>query len=535
MAGFCQIWKNPYGVGMRKSIMLPLLCLAAFMVVGFVPTPDVKMDNAKAGMGEELVPPASAFISPNGARLEVRQQVPVRHANGKSIVTFILPPGASNLELNVPGHVVSRWSTTPVLLDADRQGAGRRVKIEKEKVEINAQLMTVNSRIALWQAPPKSASTEEMNRLQAAMAAEMPRLVLEQAELQRRLKLVDEELARMPQISGLGERVRVVLADAAPEGQNVEILYAYYHDSCGWEAIYDFNAKPDEGSGDVIDVRLLAEVWQFTGMDWKDTQITLSTRGYGPREPQPLPEWIVDSQQKRLQPRAAMLGARAAVPMAANAISAAGEMAPVDVNTESVYASWKLSETGLPQGRSRLQITSAAWKAPLQWLARPSRDSSQVWLFATYQLPPDQAWPAGQAQYNVSGQNVGMGMFQPRSGEASLYFGADPRVTVQTTTDTQKRGESGFINTSKSWTWAWTYTITNQHNKEIKVKVERPVPVIVDEDVTVSYKNTPQAVIDNKKHMLYWEVEVPANGKTAIEHSITISSPTKLPLLPDVP
>jgi len=520
---------------MRKIIIFPLLCMAALMTAGFVPTPDMKMDNVKKNVGDELAAPVAALISPNGARLEVRQQVTVRRFNGESAVIFTLPPGASNLQLAIPGHVVSRWSTTPVLMDSSHPIAGRRARVEKERVEITSQLMTVNSRIALWQAPPKSASAEDVNRLQAAMAAEMPRLVLEQSDLERRLKLVDEELSRMPQISGLGERVCVVLADDAAEGQNVEVNYSYYHDDCGWEAIYDFNARPDEGSGDIIDVRLLAEVWQFTGMDWKDTQITLSTKGFGPREPRPLPEWIVDSQHTpRPQARAAMLSAKA-MPPADNARGEIAGMAAVDVNTDSVYASWRLSEKGLPQGRSRLQITSAAWKAPLQWLARPSRDSSQVWLLAKYTLPADQAWPAGQAQYNVSGQSVGNGVFQPRSGEATLYFGADPRVTVLTTADSQKRGESGFINTSKNWTWAWTYTIANQHNKPVKVRVERPAPIIVDEDVTVSYNNKPQAGMDKKRHMLYWEVDVPANGKIAIEHAITISSPTKLPLLPDIP
>ena len=119
--------------------------------------------------------------------------------------------------------------------------------------------------------------------------------------------------------------------------------------------------------------------------------------------------------------------------------------------------------------------------------------------------------------------------------KATLYFGADPRVNVRTFDDSRTKGESGFIKTSKTWTWAWTYTITNQHNRPVKVKVERPAPIIVDQDVTVTYNNTPRAVEDQKKHMLVWEVTAPANGRTAIQHDVTISSPTKLPLLPDIP
>ena len=160
---------------------------------------------------------------------------------------------------------------------------------------------------------------------------------------------------------------------------------------------------------------------------------------------------------------------------------------------------------------------------------------SRVWLMAKYVLPPQQAWPEGQAEYSVDGQSVGQGLFRPRGGEATLFFGADPRVSVTTTADSRKRGESGFIDKSKNWTWAWTYTLTNSHSKALTVRLERPAPMIVDQSVSVSYDDTPPSQKDEKKHMLFWEVKVPADGKASVHHSVTISSPTKLPLLPDAP
>lgn len=490
-------------------------------------------DSTPGTTAFEPVAPHTAYVSPTGARLDVRQKARVRLVNGKSQVDFVLPPDSANLQLTVPGQTISRWSSTPALFDPTSAMAGRRARVEASRVELTAQLMTVNSRIALWQAPPKSASAHDVELLQSAMAQEMPKLVLEQAALERKLKLVNEELARMPEASGIGERIRVVLNQDLPEGQEVEVLYSYQHDSCGWDAIYDFNAKPDEGTGDIIDVRLLAEVWQFTGMDWKDTKIILATKGHGPREPYPLPEWIIDSQARH-QPRV-LSATRAKANAVTMAEDAAPPMAAVSINTDAVFAEWTLAETGLPQGRSRLQITSAAWKAPLQWLSRPSRDNGQVWLVANYQLPADQAWPDGQAQYNVDGQSVGNGIFRPRSGEATLYFGADPRVTVVTDSDSRKRGSAGIIATTNTFTWSWKYTISNQHSRPIKVKVERPAPVVVDENIRVSYNDNPAAVLDTKEHMLVWEIPVPANGKGIIDHAVTLSSPGKLPLLPDIP
>lgn len=494
---------------------------------------------AASGGGGQVVPmlyepvfPRRALVSPTGAMLDVEQKAKVYSLDGKSVVDFTLPPDSTNLQLVVQGHLVSRWSTSPVLLSETGQAGGRRAQVEREQVEINARLMMVNARLGLWQALPKTANAQEVEQLQEAMQQEIPKLALEQAQLQRRLKLINEELSRLPQGSGIGERVQVVLAEKLPEGEDITLNYSYFHDGCGWEAVYDFNARPDEGSGDEIDVRLLAEVWQFTGMDWANTKITLATRGFGPREPQPLPEWVVDSRKK---PEPVVLAAPRAMANKARGIATMEAAAPVAENADAVYARWELVETGLPQGRSRLQISQSAWKAPLQWLARPTRGNSSVWLMAKYHLPANQAWPTGLATYSVDGQPVGSGQFRPGSGEAVLYFGTDPRVTVRTIADARKRGESGIINTSNNWDWSWTYVITNQHKKPVTVIVQRPMPIVVDEGVKVTFKNEPAAVEDKKEHMQIWTVNVPGGGKSEIHHAVTISSPTKLPLLPDVP
>lgn len=517
---------------MKKTVRVVALCAALLLAAA----PGAWAQAMGEAAPDEMAAPESAIISPTGARLNVVQKAVVKTLNGHPAVQFALPANAANLQLSAPGHTIVRWSTTPVLLNGANPLAGRRAQIEKERIETNAALMTVNSRLALWQAPPKSGSAQEISQMQASMQAEMPGLALEQARLERRLRLINEELARMPAASDLGERVRVILAGDVREGTEIELRYSYNHDGCGWEAVYEFNARPEEGSGDNIDARMLAEVWQFTGINWTDTEITLATLGFGPRQPAPLPEWVIDSATPKPEPRPLAGNASARVMKAEAAhLDAAPAHGIAVADTSSVYASWKLAERGLPQGRSRMQISSSAWQAPLQWLARPSVNNSRVWLVAKYDLPSNQAWPAGLAEYSVDGQSVGSGEFQPRGGQATLYFGSDPRVSVKTTTDSRKRGDTGIIRTSKTWTWAWTYTITNQHDKPVRVRVERPAPMIVDQDITVSYKNNPPAMEDRKEHMLYWVVDVPAHGKTEIEHSVTLTSPTRLPLLPDIP
>lgn len=492
-----------------------------------------------------LAVPVKAVISPHGARLDATQEIEIVNRDGQPTLEFVIPADAENLSLSVADHTIARWSMSPVILHASSHNASVRTRAEHTRDELISKLTTVKAQLAVWEAQTSDANPQDLQQRQSLMQSQMPALVAQREALQRNLTLVERELSEMPSNPGVGQLVTVTLTSASKIGERAKIIYSYDLTRAGWQAVYDFNAMTDNDSGDMVNVRLLAEVWQYTGMDWTGTEINLVTIGGGPREPAPLVKWVVGAPapEARPAPRAAK-SSKTNIAAGAQALKAApvAEMedlappvAPVSAHTDSVYASWALATRGLPEGRSRIAISSDTWKAPLQWLARPSVDNNRVWLLAKYDLPPNQAWPTGIAQFSVDGQNVGDGVFNPRGREATLYFGADPRVNVHTTVDSNRQGETGFINTSKTWTGAWTYTISNQHDKAVKVRVERPAPMLANDDITVSYKDTPPSEKDEKEHMVYWLADVPAHGKTVIQHSVTISSPEKLPLLPDVP
>lgn len=485
-----------------------------------------------------MISPFAALVSPNGARLDVSQKALVEDFNGECGLSFIIPANADNLQVEAPGLSIVRWSSSPALPRKASGLAQMRAKVEKERAELAARLLTLKARLGLWQG--QLTEGQDIQQRESLMGEAMPGLDVERAAVEEKLKDIDQELAEMPPVYGAAKKINVIFADARDRGREVEVKYSYTLPNCGWQAVYNFNARPDEGKGDMIDARLMAEVWQYSGMDWRDTRITLSTSGVGPREPAPLPKWIIDSTAQKPQPRVMAASARGADHAVADEaapmmLKVAPPNAPVSASVEGVYARWTLSSRTLPEGRARLEILADAWKAPLQWLARPSMGDSRVWLLAKCELPTDRAWPRGLAEYSVNGQSVGQGDFTPKGGEAVLYFGADPGVNVKTIMAGKKQGESGIITTSKTWTWAWTYVIQNQNNKPVKVKVERPAPMIVDEGVTATFNNKPKAQEDKTEHMLYWIVDVPAHGETKIDHSVTITSPTKLPILPDVP
>ena len=489
-----------------------------------------------------LASPHAAIISPNGARLLLSETASVDKRDKLNKISVTIPGDATNLDIAVPGHTIVRWINTPIVLKSSSGHMTRRAELEKTRDSLIANLETVNARIAVWKNQTQAANPQELTNRQSLMQQQMPGLIEERETLQFSLDQVQNELAGMPAPSGTGQLIEVFLEDDSRDGARVRVDYSYDIHSCGWTPIYNFNANPDTDKNNLVNVRLLAEVWQYTGIDWTAAEITLASRGEGPREPRPLRQWRVNNEPEKPVVHESATNAQPRARAAAHAtfamdrdFAAAPKAAPVIADSSNIYATWKLSAKGLPEGKSRMLISEDKWEAPLEWLCRPTRADNNIWIMAKYTLPSGKAWPAGLAQYNLEGQNIGEGQFSPNGGEAIMYFGADPRMSVQMVVDSDRQGESGFINTSKTWTGAWTFTLHNAHSIPIKVRVERPEPILGNDNITVSYKDNPKARINQKEHMIYWDIDVPANGKATIEQGVIISSPVKLPLLPDVP
>ena len=451
--------------------------------------------------------PQSVQLSPNGGLFMVQEDAAVTTENGMSVISLVLPAGAENLRLQIPGQTIARWTFTPQPLKHDGALSRLREKLRMEKEDIEKKLVTVTGRMDLWKENPKLETYKEKEQTDKMLQAILPALHEEHNALQQRQKLVNEELGQLEKSAALGKRVSVIL-HKAPAGGKVRVEYSYTLSHCGWRPVYSFSARTEGGGNKDINVRLMAEVWQLTGIDWKNVRLSLVTRGMGPREPAALPRWTLDSNAKADSRKAASAHAfrgrgaglqdtavalEEAPSSAKEAPLEAAANAPVTLASDGLYASWDVSANGLEEGRSRLLIVEDNWQTPLQWLARPGRRDSRVWLVAKYTLPAGQVWPDGHAEFSVNGQSVGSGVFKPVKGEARLFFGEDPRVTLTATDDTRTRGESGFIDKRRHWRWAWTYTLTNRHGQPVTVRLERPAPVAVDERITVRHEDEPAA------------------------------------------
>ncbi|MBR3663077.1 MAG: DUF4139 domain-containing protein [Desulfovibrio sp.] len=482
-----------------------------------------------------LVPPKAALLSQQGAILRVEQKALVEEHNGKSRLTLLVPAKAENLRIEVAGARIVQEENFPCKLTATSARAKRSLELKARLEGANTRLALVQERLKIWNIIPKNLGPADIEAWDSKKMQVLTALVPEAEALEREIQELTEELKSLPKPESTGKCVRVTLADRVKD-THLPVTYSYALNNCGWRAHYAFAIAPEKAKDRVV-VRLMAKVWQESGMDWTDTEITLVTGSKGKLAPPPLRSWVLEAREERSKGREkAMYEESAAMPaaMMANARRSDSHSLPQQ-DTSGIYASWLLPARSLEQGESSMLISQKEWESPLLWIARPGISQGQVYLMARHEIAEGEVWPDGEAVFSVSGQETGKGQFAVKGPELVLYFGCDPRVSLEVVQDKRKRGESGFLGRDKTWTWAWTYVLHNSHSQPVRVRLERPDPQIVQEQISVRFEEKPKADVDAKKHIRFWELEVPASGTQTISHSLTIKAPESLLFAPTAP
>ena len=473
--------------------------------------------------------PKQVSLFPTHALVQGEEELEVRVRDGVGRVELFVPENARNLQFDLGDVRLASWRSRVAPAAVADGDARRRQDLLARKRAVEGELEAVSARLGLWTAHAGERSLEALEKLDARMAEVIPRLRERQAALQRELKTISNVLASLPRVTESGQLV-ILLLDGAPAGK-VRVRYAYTLDNSGWDPVYDLDARPEEGT---VRVLLTARLRQNSGMDWRGCDLSIVWQDARPLDAPALPVWRVDDGPvPRPYARAAAEFKAAPVVLAARADSAPNApAAPVPVLDKGTYARWDLGRVTLPQGQERLVLRQEEWKAPLQWVARPDEQGSPVWLMVERALDST-PWPSAQAEFSVDGLPVGSGRFVPEGNEVRLYFGVDPRVSVTTTTDDKRRGETGIIGKRQTWSWNWTYTVHNARAQAVTVRVERPEPLPVNKSVEVSLDGT--RAQKGEDHSLFWKVEVPAGESRSISHGVNVSAPAELGLSPVAP
>lgn len=467
-------------------------------------------------------------LYPAGGRVQMVEELKV--SDGE--ITFVLPSGADAGSLNLvldKGSVLSR-EIIPVAGKDSPDVARLREELEQAEqkaARLEGALAGIRSRMALWENPGPGVNPEVLDALEARMQERLPALYEELAALKPRFEEAGKEVERLRRmLEQKGEHREEVRVTARVDGVSgvVRAHCSYTLFNCGWRPVYRLDAHPDRN--EIVFVQE-AEISQSTGRDWR--QVELALRSGSPDDglaPQSLGSWIL-RPYRRPELRAAPMAAGMEVNDAAVSLKAS---ARVPQQEGASYSSWELGTRSIPAGTPvRLSLDDSTWKAHFVRVARPSSSPNAVFLMAEVTLPETLTLPSGEALYLVDGSPVGSCLFSMSGHDGEIYFGTDPRVTVDMKLDVRQSGRKGFVDRRQTRVWTWKLDVANRHSMPVDVRIEDPAPRSADEAIKVSTASSPQP--EEKDHVLVWNLNVPAGKKMAIEHTVEASAPDTMELL----
>ena len=317
---------------------------------------------------------------------------------------------------------------------------------------------------------------------------------------------------------------------------NITIDLTYLVNHASWEPTYSIRAS--EG-GESITIDYDAKVVQYSGEDWKDVNVTLSTaqpqRSASP--PKPVP-WFVDVKQpppptampsdkssRRMGERDTemyMLESRATLSVESQLNRAASA---ASVNGDGPAISFTLPRTiTVPSNRSDTQKTAIASIETTASLFRVAVPMITDSVFIRSEVTNDSLFILlpGEASIFHGSDFVGRTVLPTVAPSETfpLDLGIDPKIVATRTLIEKITSSTGLFGSSKETLYDYRLTISNGHDTALDVHVWDRIPVSRNEDIEVELKNQSAHLSTNVKYLqtdfprglLRWDLSIPANS-----------------------
>ena len=437
---------------------------------------------------------------------------------------------------------------------------------DKPRIKTLTDSLTILGRLVADEQDKKAVLAEERKLLQSnqALASEEEGLDIEElkraaaffrqrmTDLADRIRKSDRTVAKYnvrkgqinKQLKELNYRknrksndIRVVFSTYSTRKVPVELKYVV--SNAGWGPRYDLRAQ-NTSSPVQLDYR--ADVYQNTGVDWEQVDLTLSTGNpnLGGSQPE-MSQWNLYVYSP---PPPAPKKARAKMESRAYDMDKSSdddaeydemeeepeeEGLSYSFNTATTLADYTQVTEGattaqfaigirqdIPSGGKAQQVSVASHELPADYrhFAVP-RSCSDAYLLAEVTEWEKLNLLAGPVQIFFEGTYVAESRIDPTVTSDTLRFsmGRDPRVIVQREQLKDYR-ESRILGTNKERTFAYKTTIRNTKPEKVVLRLEDQVPISQDKNIVVKVEEISGASRNEDTGMLEWDMELgPSESK----------------------
>ena len=364
----------------------------------------------------------------------------------------------------------------------------------------------------------------------------------EKAALEKRIKALQQQIkengGRKFEKSGI-----VTLQVNSPKKQTIAANVKYYTPAAAWEATYDLNITDLHSP---IGLIMKAHVFQFTGIEWKNVRLTLSTNTPSSNNVAPeLSTWWLQQEVQRTM----LYGARSA--KSTTAYSLQNEVAGVEVlnvvedeapavaqstiqryvsaEQQALSVEYAISLPYTIDGNGKDQTIALLERqiedVTFNYYAAPSADA-HAYLVAYITNWQKEQLPDGRANLTYAGTYFGETLLATNNDEARvrLTLGDDKQIKIKRERTTANSKTSG---NTKQVTYGYTTTVRNDKSEAVSITLKDRYPVSAAKDiqVSVSDKSTPATTESKANGMLTYELNLQPGETRTIELIYTVKYP----------
>lgn len=302
--------------------------------------------------------------------------------------------------------------------------------------------------------------------------------------------------------------------------------FSFQVSAASWYPTYDLRT---EDTDEDIELRYKAKVFQNTGNDWKNVDLTLSSGNpnLGGIAPDLNPWYLYlydinaykNSNDKRAKQNAYY---QPAMELSAedDAMGGSGVYENVQAVNNIINTEFKINTPyDIPSGNVEydVEIQRSNIPATYEYLCVPKLDRDAFLIanivdWRNYNLLP------GETQIYFKGTFVGSSYLDPASTDDTLQLslGRDPSLVVQRES-IKEFCKTQTLGLKKKTTKAYKITVKNNKNINVDLRIEDQIPLSNNSDIEVNVEETSGASYDEESGKLSWDLKLaPGESKELI-------------------